>query len=112
MTQKVIIRPASQQDLIRLLEIENSCFTTDILSRRSFQRFIQPGSHELLVADIGSSKSAVQAGYVLVLYRTGTSLARLYSIAVDPAYRGLKIAQQLGVDVSDDQLKAIKSRLP
>lgn len=95
MKQNVIIRPARQQDLIHLLEIENSCFTTDILSRRSFQRFIQPGPHDLLIAEIRQGKTALPVGYVLVLYRTGTSLARLYSLAVTPAYRGFKIAQQL-----------------
>ena len=91
MKQKVQIRPAKKEDLERLEEIENICFSTDILSRRSFQRFIRPGAHSLQVAVI----EGTIVGYALVLYRTGTSLARLYSIAVLPDMQGKGIAKQL-----------------
>ena len=91
MTSSVKLRAASKDDLSRLVEIEHACFTSDILSRRSFQRFIRPGAHELIVAE--NNKEIV--GYVLVLYRTGTSLVRLYSIAVLPQYQGKGIAGQL-----------------
>ena len=91
MKTKVIFRQARNEDLSRLLEIENSCFTMDILSRRSMQRFIQPGAHELTVAVLDQEIVA----YVLILYRTGTNLARLYSIAVMPECQGKGVARQL-----------------
>lgn len=91
MKPSVLLRPASQHDLSRLVEIENSCFSSDILSRRSFKRFLQKGSHHILVAEAGNTV----VGYVLILFRAGTSLARLYSIAVLPEYRGRGIARQL-----------------
>ena len=91
MNQQVLIRRAKSQDLTSLVSIENTCFTSDILSRRSLQRFIRVGAHDLLVAQI---KETV-VGYVLVLYRTGTSLARLYSIAVLPQHQGKGIARLL-----------------
>ncbi|WP_455376696.1 GNAT family N-acetyltransferase/peptidase C39 family protein [Kaarinaea lacus] len=91
MSESIVMRPADQRDLARLVEIENICFTSDILSRRSFQRFLRPGAHEIIVAE--TDKTIV--GYVLVLFRTGTSLARLYSIAVVPTHRGKGIAEQL-----------------
>jgi len=85
------LRTADQEDLLRLVEIENRCFTSDILSRRSFQRFLRRGAHEVIVALVDGSV----VGYVLALYRTGTSLARLYSIAVLPEFQGKGIARQL-----------------
>jgi len=91
LSSQITLRTASQDDLDRLVEIENVCFSTDILSRRSFQRFIRPGAHELVVAQINMEI----VGYVLVLYRTGTSLARLYSIAVIQQHQGKGIARQL-----------------
>ncbi|HEY5602295.1 MAG TPA: ribosomal protein S18-alanine N-acetyltransferase [Gammaproteobacteria bacterium] len=91
MTRQIFIRSADKNDLERLVEIENTCFTTDILSRRSFQRFIRHGAHDLKVAE--SNNEIV--GYTLVLYRTGTGLARMYSIAVIPAQQGKGIARHL-----------------
>lgn len=85
------IRDADMGDLQALIEIENSTFTSDNLSRRSFQRFIRPGAHDLLVAQT----EGTVVGYVLALYRDGTSLARLYSIAVSPQHQGKGIATQL-----------------
>ena len=85
------MRNANSHDLSRLVDIENRCFTSDILSRRSFQRFLRPGTHEIIVAQVNGTI----VGYVLVLYRTGTSLSRLYSIAVLPECQGKGIARQL-----------------
>ncbi|MDB4409877.1 GNAT family N-acetyltransferase/peptidase C39 family protein [Gammaproteobacteria bacterium] len=95
MTRRISVRSADRNDLAQLLEIENTCFTMDILSRRSFQGFITPGAHDLLVARFGRGTEDEVVGYVLVLYRTGTSLARLYSIAVMPECQGRGVAKQL-----------------
>lgn len=91
MKQKIHFRLAESEDLTRLLDIETICFNMDILSRRSFMHFIRPGAHELTVAEINGEV----VGYVLVLYRTGTNLARMYSIAVIPDKQGKGIARQL-----------------
>lgn len=78
------IRLAKKEDIDELLEIENRCFTSDKLSRRSFKHFIKTGPHELWVL----TQNEEIVGYSLVLYRTGTSLARLYSIVLVPESRG------------------------
>ena len=78
------VRPVVPEDIERLLEIEETCFSTDRLSRRSFQRWIKGESCILLVLEEG----AQLWGYGLVLLHKGTRLARLYSIALDPAMRG------------------------
>ena len=44
-----VIRQANKSDLSDLIALEKRCFETDLLSRRSFQNFIKPGPHELLL---------------------------------------------------------------
>jgi ribosomal-protein-alanine acetyltransferase len=87
-----IIRPAVLDDLPRLVELEESCFTTDRMSRRSFRHFLQQTQHCFLVAE---NRQQQVTGYILVFLHQGTQLARLYSIAVDPACRGQGVARQL-----------------
>lgn len=81
---KTRIRPAAVEDLDTLVAIENACFDTDRVSRRSFRNFIRQVHSTLLVAETGGTVT----GYILVLFRRGTALARLYSIALLPAARG------------------------
>jgi len=78
-----MIRPAELRDIDALVAIENRCFTTDRLSRRSFRHILARGHARTLLEEA----DGVVRGYVMVLFHIGTSLARLYSIAVDPAWR-------------------------
>ncbi len=86
-----MIRPATPEDIDALVEIENRCFDTDRLSRRSFRHMITKANAELLLDEDGG----VVCGYVLLLFNAGTSLARMYSIAVHPEYRSRGIGRQL-----------------
>lgn len=85
------IRPAVPADLDALTALEVACFETDRLTRRSFRSFIEKGRASLLVADIDGRL----AGYALVLYRSGTASARLYSMAVMPWARRRGLAGSL-----------------
>ncbi len=87
----ISIRAGTRFDIDALLALEQNSFTTDRISRRSFMRFVTKGAHSLLVAD----KAGEILGYVLVLFRSGTSLARIYSIAVADAARGQGVASKL-----------------
>ena len=91
MSNQVEIRPVSPADLEPLLALETACFETDRLSRRSFTNFIKPGPHELLVL----VEDEKLIGYVLNLYRAGTNLGRMYSIAVSPEMRGKGYGERL-----------------
>jgi ribosomal-protein-alanine acetyltransferase len=73
-------REARPEDLDRLLELENRCFSHDRLSRRSFRHFLISRTAVCLVAEEGGAL----LGYALVLLHGRTSLARLYSMAVAP----------------------------
>jgi ribosomal protein S18 acetylase RimI-like enzyme len=87
----VWIRPAVISDVDQLVELENACFDSDQLSRRSFKWMITKGRALLLVAE--SEQHVV--GYVLLLYHQGTSLGRVYSLAVAAEQRKLGLAKQL-----------------
>lgn len=95
------IRAATLYDLDALVEIETACFDNDKVSRRSFRDFIRHGRSTLLVSESGEGIT----GYILVLYRRGTALARLYSIALMPSARGSGLAFALmsaGEDIARD----------
>ncbi len=86
-----VFRLAVVEDLPALLALEMQCFTTDRLTSRSFQWMITRANGQLLVAEI----SGQLAGYALVLFHRGTSLARLYSIAIAVDARGSGLGKHL-----------------
>ncbi len=84
-------RVATPADGPQLVALEHHCFTTDRLSPRSFQWMISRAHGQLLVAE----NDAQLLGYALVLFHRGTSLARLYSIAIAEHARGMGLGKQL-----------------
>jgi ribosomal protein S18 acetylase RimI-like enzyme len=88
---KIRICEATLADVEALSRLENQCFETDRLSRRSFRWMIEKGHALLLVA----MNDKQLLGYVLLLYSQGTSLGRVYSLAVEAQYRKAGIAVKL-----------------
>jgi ribosomal protein S18 acetylase RimI-like enzyme/predicted double-glycine peptidase len=88
-----MIRAATLNDIEDLVRLEQKCFDTDKLSRRSFRHMLTRAHAATFVFEAADVKRL--CGYVMVLFHTGTSLARLYSIAVDPQCRGQGIGRQL-----------------
>ena len=86
-----MIRTARLSDIPALFELEQRCFATDRLSRRQFRYMLTRANALTLVEE---HRGAVR-GYVLLLFSRGTSMARLYSIAVDPAARGRGVGRAL-----------------
>lgn len=84
-------RAARLENLEALVGLEDSAFDADRISRRSFRQFLRsPTAHTIVAVDDG-----VICGYALILYRAGTAMARLYSIAVDNRFRGRGIGLEL-----------------
>ena len=95
-----MIRTAQLQDLDDLLAIENKSFDIDRLSRRSFRYLLTKANAETLVYEVDGQLS----GYVMVLFNIGTSLARMYSLAVDPVFRGRGIGRKL-IEAAEERVQ-------
>ncbi|MEC8443595.1 MAG: GNAT family N-acetyltransferase/peptidase C39 family protein [Pseudomonadota bacterium] len=90
-------RLATLNDVPELVALEQACFAGDRLTARRFRHFIRVGHGELWLLENTKGQQHEQriAGYALVLFHRGTSLARLYSIAVHPECQGQGIARRL-----------------
>lgn len=113
------IRPATLSDIDGLVTIENAVFATDRISRRSFRQLIEGRTAETFAA----TQQDRLCGYAMVLFREGSGVARLYSLAVSPAGTGggigrklLEAAEQaafhrdrllMRLEVSEDNARAI-----
>lgn len=87
----VTMRRGRISDLAVLVTLENAVFDVDILSRRSFRRFLTGRGADLIVTEEGGEL----IGYALVLYPPRSRLARLYSIAVALHARSLGLGTGL-----------------
>ena len=85
------LRKAERSDIGALLALEHKAFATDRLSRRSLERLIASPSAEVIVAEHRRDL----AGMAIVLFRRGSTIARLYSIAVAPHAGGRGVAPML-----------------
>ena len=74
MSEPVILERATLDHLDALLRIEEQCFSTDRISRRSMRRFLQNAESIFHVARAGE----LCIGYLLTIFHPGTRLARLY----------------------------------
>jgi [ribosomal protein S18]-alanine N-acetyltransferase len=74
------IRPAGPDDLALLNALEETSFSLDRITRRSWRRLLRQPSALVLIA--GSD------GALVLLFRRGARIARIYSIAVAAARRG------------------------
>jgi len=96
-----MIRSATLNDIDDLVEIENLCFDTDRLSRRSFRYILTKANAATLVDE----RKGRVCGDAVILFKSGTSLARLYSIATHPDYRNHNIGKNLVKAAEDSALE-------
>lgn len=87
-----MIRQAKDRDIRALIDIENRAFRTDRFTPRSFRYLLSEANAVTLVDE---DKSRRIRGYTMVLFHDGTSLARLYSLAVDPRDQGKGLGRAL-----------------
>ncbi|HLT78983.1 MAG TPA: GNAT family N-acetyltransferase [Ferrovibrio sp.] len=91
MSAQTIIRKAEPGDLDALVALENRCFDGDRMSRRSYAAALRNPRASLLVAMAGMRL----VGSAVVLRRSDSPAARLYSVAVDPTLRGRGLGARL-----------------
>jgi ribosomal protein S18 acetylase RimI-like enzyme len=85
------LRRAAVKDIAALTRLEENSFAGDRISARSWRSLIASPSASVTLA----GNDGRVAGATVLLRRARTSVARLYSIAVDPAARGKGIARML-----------------
>jgi len=105
MTTGCQIRPAKSSDLEELVRIEQLCFNSDVLSKRSFKRWISNPLALLLVVETDDHKLL---GYALALLPRATRHSRLYSIAIDPNAQGKGLSRLLLKHAEDGALSKNK----
>ncbi len=76
------VAPATRADLDAVHALEHKAFTQDRLSRRAIKSFIDAPHRPLHVAKVADAL----AGYAVLALRSNSRIARLYSVAVDPAF--------------------------
>ncbi len=79
------MRAATIDDLAPLVALENATFAVDRLSERQLRRHLDSASARLLVA----VHEHRVVGSAVLFFRRGSTVARLYSIAVSAHERGL-----------------------
>jgi [ribosomal protein S18]-alanine N-acetyltransferase len=85
------IQRASPADAEVLIALENRCFDGDRIRPRSLRRLLRvPTACCLVARNVGRL-----CGALVLLFRSGSKRARIYSLAVDPAVRGQGIAAAL-----------------
>lgn len=95
------IRCATTADLGALIALEVATFSSDRLSPRQWRRHLASNSVCILVATDTSSMRAA----ALLLFRRNSSIARLYSLAVDSNARGLGLGSTLLAACEDAALQ-------
>ncbi|HEY2528678.1 MAG TPA: GNAT family N-acetyltransferase [Xanthobacteraceae bacterium] len=92
------LRRGRMSDIDTLVALEQAVFTTDVVSRRSFRRFLAAASATLMVAE----ENGQLVGYALTLYPSHSTRARLYSIAVAPQASGRGLGSLLLAAAEDE----------
>lgn len=88
----VPVRAAASADLDALVELEQSAFRGDRLSRAQYRRHLASPRAAVLAA---GTRGDGLLGSAVVFFRRGSALGRLYSIATAPAARGRGIGAAL-----------------
>lgn len=83
------LRLATKHDIAALRNIEQQCFSIDDFSSRNFRYLLTKANAYTLVAACEDEL----LGYIMLLFRRGTKVARIYSIAV--LLKGQGIAARL-----------------
>jgi ribosomal protein S18 acetylase RimI-like enzyme len=85
------MRRAERRDLDALIELEAAAFSADRISARSWKHLVASPSAIVAIAQAADTLH----GAIVLLTRTHSSVARIYSLAVAPRSRGQGIAGRL-----------------
>lgn len=100
------LRDAATADMPALLALE-TMFPGDRLSARQMRHHVSSPRARVRVVE----RDGAVVGYALLLLRRGSRIARLYSVAVDPAMRGAGLGAALLKDALQQAHEAACDRL-
>ena len=86
------IRIATLKDFERIVALENLCFPKEHAYSRRQLRYLLTKANSTVFVEIHSQ---LIRGFLIILYRKGTSVAGIETINVDPAYRNKGIGLRL-----------------
>jgi ribosomal protein S18 acetylase RimI-like enzyme len=92
--QSIRLRPAAAPDVPKLAALEGLCFRSDRLSPQSFRRLAASPTAVVMVAEA----SARIVGCLIMLFRRGSRVGRIYSLAVHPQCRRKGLASRMIAD--------------
>lgn len=90
-SESLLVRRALPADLAALVELEHASFAGDRLSPRQWRHHLHSASAWVLVGAQGRRV----AGAAVVFFRSGSRVARLYSLAVSERERGRGLGARL-----------------
>jgi len=99
MVDSPVVRTASSHDFERIVALERVCFEGDLAySRRQLQYLVFSANSTALVEE----SEGVIRGFIIVLYRTGSSVAGIETVNVDPVFRKLGVGSRLLAAAEED----------
>ena len=99
MVDSPMVRTASPHDFERIVELERTCFEGDLAySRRQLRYRVFAANSTTLIEEF----KGVIRGFVIVLFRTGSSVAGIETVNVDPVFRKQGVGTRLLVAVEED----------
>jgi ribosomal-protein-alanine acetyltransferase len=87
----IFIRSVGLNRIDDLLALEEASFPTDRINRRNLRNLLRSES----ACCMGAYASGKLIGSMVILFRAGTTSARIYSLAVTEAARGLGVGRKL-----------------
>ena len=97
---------AQPADALRLHALEQASFVLDRISLRSYRRLLSRASAKVLFVEDAGRPSSSLLGSLVLLFRRGTTTARVYSVAVSAQARRRGLASLL-LTAAESQAKAI-----
>ena len=92
MHQNINIRIASPDDFERIVALENLCFPKELAyTRRQLCYLLMKANSTILV----ETTETLIRGFIIILYRRGTTVAGIETLNVDPIYRKKGIGLRL-----------------
>jgi len=97
---EVIVRKARSPDVTALTELDRRCFpAADRFPRRTWRHLLTSAARNRSCISIVAERDGAVVGAAAVLLRRDSTIARLYTLAVDPIARGGGLGRRLIAEI-------------